>query len=106
MTSLLRRFFCACVLVVVAAGLPSAPAHSALLCGNRWVNTNYVLSNNCMKACLNSHHTVADCMTTLVPLCQSCWRGLVACADDHTIPPAEHCQVCTDRYAVCMRSFF
>jgi hypothetical protein len=106
MTSLLRRLICACVLVAAVAGLPSSPAQSALLCGNRWVNTTYVLPNNCLKACLNAHHTVADCTTTLVPLCQSCWRRLTVCAADKAIPPAEHCKVCTDVYANCMKPFF
>jgi len=106
MTSLLRRLFCACIVVAAVAGLPSSPAQSALLCGNVWVKTKYVLPQNCMKACLNSHHTVADCRTTLVPLCRTCWQHLQSCAADKAIPPAAHCQVCTDVYANCMRPFF
>ena len=106
MTSLTRKLFCACVLILVAVGIQPAPASSALLCGNRWVDTNYVLPNNCMKACLNAHHTVADCTTSLVPLCQSCWRGLLSCAGFQNIAPAEHCRLCTDRYALSMKTFF
>jgi hypothetical protein len=138
MISLPRRLFCACVLILVAAGLYAGPVLSqqangsgtvihlammtapaplntealvpplaepvALLCGNRWVDTTYVLSNNCLKACLKNH-TMADCTTSLVPLCQACWKHLQTCAADKAILPAEHCKVCTTNYAQCMKSF-
>jgi hypothetical protein len=132
MTSLLRNLFCACVLIL-AAGLCAGPALSqqaatdgqvvrvamtpapltapplaepVLLCGNRYVEGTYVLPRNCLKACLNSHHPLGECRTKLVPLCQSCWRQLVACAREQNIPPALRCKICSERYAACMGPFF
>jgi hypothetical protein len=132
MTSPIRRLFCACVVILVA-GLYGGPALSeqadasgapvrvamtpapltapplaepVLLCGNRWVEGTYVVPRNCMKACLNGHHPLGECQTTLAPLCLSCWRQLVVCARNRTIPPAERCKVCSERYAECMRPFF
>ena len=132
MTSPIRKLFYACVLILVA-GLCAGPALSeqattdgsvvrvamtpapliappltepVLLCGNRWVEGTYVLPRNCLKACLNTHHPLGECRTKLVPLCQSCWRELVACATNQTIPPAIRCKVCSERYAWCMRPFF
>jgi hypothetical protein len=80
-------------------------AEPVLLCGKVWVDTKYVLGQNCAKACRTEGHSPAECRK-LVPLCQSCWRQLQACANNRTIPPAERCKVCTERYAVCMRPFF
>ena len=80
-------------------------AEPVLLCGNVWVKTKYVLPQNCAKACKNQGHTAAQC-AKLVPLCRSCWQGLQACANNPTIPPAQRCKVCTDRYAACMKPFF
>jgi hypothetical protein len=131
MASLLRKLFCACV-VVLGAGLYGGPALSeqadasgapvrvamtpapltapplaepVLLCGKVWVDTTYVLPQNCLKACLNAHHPLGECRTKLVPLCRSCWRQLQICANNRAIPPAERCKVCTERYAECMRPF-
>ncbi len=140
MTSLIRRLFCAYVLIFVATGLSAGPALSeetngsgaavrlammttpaplnteavvpplaepaALLCGKVWVETKYVLPNNCLKACLNTGHKLGDCITALVPLCQSCWKHLVACSTSQWIPPVERCKICTWNYAACMKSFF
>jgi hypothetical protein len=80
-------------------------AEPVLLCGNRWVEGTYVLRRNCLKACLNPHHSLDECRTKLVPLCNSCWRRLLACANDHNIPPALRCKVCSERYAHCMWPF-
>jgi hypothetical protein len=137
-TSLTRRVFCACVLILVAAGVRAGPAFSqqtnassppvrlamavaplnnealvprlvepaALLCGNVWVNTAYVLPNNCLKACLHNGHSLADCKTTLVPICEACWKKLQTCATAPWIPPALRCKECTAYYAQCMKPFF
>ena len=80
-------------------------AEPVLLCGARWVNTTYVLPQNCAAACKNQGHSAAEC-AKLVPLCRSCWKELQVCANNRTIPPAERCKVCTDRYAACMKPFF
>ena len=131
MTSLIRSLFYACVLILVA-GLYAGPALSqqaatdvpvvqvamtpapltapplaepVLLCGNRWVEGTYVVPRNCLKACLNAHHPLSECRTRLVPLCNSCWRELVACAANAGIPPALRCKICSERYAWCMRPF-
>jgi len=138
MTSLIRRLFCAYILVLVAVGLNAGPAGSeeingngaavrlammtapaplntlapalaepaALLCGKVWVDTKYVLSNNCLKACLNSGHKMGDCVSSLVPLCKTCWAHLVACSTSSAIPPADRCKACTLHYAGCMKAFF
>ena len=79
-------------------------AEPVLLCGRRWVSTTYVLPQNCAKACKNAGHSAAEC-AKLVPLCRSCWKELQVCANNRTIPPAERCKVCTDRYAACMKPF-
>jgi hypothetical protein len=81
-------------------------AEPVLLCGNRWVEGTYVVGRNCLKACLNGHHPLGECRTRVVPLCQSCWRQLLACANDHNIPPAVRCKVCSERYVGCMWPFF
>jgi hypothetical protein len=86
----------------VAAHPLAQPA--ALLCGNVWVKTDYVLSQNCMKACLNQGHSAAECQTKYVPLCRGCWARLIQCS--HVGPPATRCANCTERYAACMRTFF
>lgn len=80
-------------------------AEPVLLCGNVWVKTKYVLPQNCAKACKNQGHSAAAC-AKLVPLCRSCWQQLQACANNRTIPPAQRCKVCTDRYEACMKPFF
>jgi hypothetical protein len=106
MTSLTRRLFCACVLILVAAGLYAGPVLSQpLLCGNRYVNTTYVLPGNCLKACLNKGHTLADCKITLVPLCEACWKKLTICATAPFIPPPFRCTDCTAQYAQCIKPF-
>jgi hypothetical protein len=131
MTSPIRNLFYACVLVLVA-GLCAGPVLSqqaangpavqvamtpaplaapplvepVLLCGNRSVEGTYVVPRNCLGACLRSHHPLGECRTRLVPLCQSCWRQLVACAGEQNIPPTLRCKVCSERYANCMRPFF
>src|SRR5437879_1661752 len=70
---------------VTLAMTPAPPvvprlAEPVLLCGNRWVNTTYVLGSNCMKACLNEGHSAFECQTTYVPLCHACWAKLLGCA--------------------------
>jgi hypothetical protein len=107
MTSLIRRLFCACVLIVVAAGLYAGPVLSApMLCGSRYVNTTYTLPNNCLKSCLNNGHTQADCTITFVPMCQTCWQKLQTCSTASWFPPTHRCQDCTAYYAQCMKSFY
>jgi len=77
-------------------------AQPALLCGNVWVKTTYVLPRNCLKACLAQGHTRAEC-NARVPLCRRCWSELLACAK--TEPVAFRCDVCTQRYAACIGPF-
>jgi hypothetical protein len=79
-------------------------AEPTLLCGNRWVNTTYVLGSNCMKACLNEGHSAFECQTTYVSLCHACWATLLGCAKNG--PPATQCPGCTLHYAACMKPFF
>jgi hypothetical protein len=136
-TSLTRKFFCAGVVILVAAGLRAGPAFSqqtnassppvhlamvpaplnsealvprlaepVLLCGKVWVDTTYVLPNNCLKACLHSGHSLAECKTSLVPLCEACWKKLQVCSTTLGIPPAFLCKDCTVSYAQCMKPFF
>ena len=108
MTSTLRGLFIG-VLALIGLGLAGAqPAQAQqfpFACGNVAVNTNYVLPQNCAKACKNQGHSAAEC-AKLVPLCRSCWKELQVCANNRTIPPRERCKVCTDRYAACMKPFF
>ena len=61
-------------------------AEPVLLCGNRWVNGDYVLSGNCKKACTKLGHPAIVCQVTLVALCQSCWKQLQGCAAKPTPP--------------------
>jgi hypothetical protein len=132
MTSLIRNLFYACVLILIA-GLCAGPALSqqaaadgpvvrvamtpapltapplaepVALCGLRWVEGTYVVPRNCLGACLRSHHPIGECRTRLVPLCQSCWRQMIACAAEQNIPPALRCKICSERYAGCMFPFF
>jgi len=104
MTSKRRGLFIGVLALIGLAGAQPAHAQAPLLCGFVWVNTTYVLAQNCEGAC-RWHHTPAQC-AKLVPLCRSCWRMLEACAKNRTIPSAQHCKVCTDRYATCMKPFF
>jgi hypothetical protein len=131
MTSMRRAFVCVLILLAFAYALPAqagdpanpvlalavtpaplandalAPprAEPVLLCGRVWVDTNYVLPQNCAKACKNQGHSAAECVK-LVPLCRACWKELQVCANNRTIPPRDRCKICTDRYAACMRPFF
>ena len=107
MTSKLRGLFIGMLALI---GLMAAqPAHAQqqvpMLCGFVAVNTNYVLPQNCEGACRWRGHTPAQC-AKLVPLCRSCWNLYLSCARNRTIPAAQRCKVCTDRYAACMRPFF
>lgn len=76
-----------------------------LLCGNRWVKGDYVLPNNCLKACLNSGHSAVECKDKLVPLCEGCWKELLACAKAGNAPQAVKCTNCSEHYAKCMAVF-
>jgi hypothetical protein len=80
-------------------------AEPVLLCGKVWVDTTYVLPNNCLKACLKSGHSLADCKTSLVPICEACWKKLQTCSTAQWIPPADRCKVCTVNYAQCIKPF-
>ena len=82
-------------------------AQPVLLCGNRWVNGDYVLSGNCQKACKNLGHPAFLCQTTLVALCQSCWKQLEQCAAKPTDPGTGgvKCVACSASYAECMKPF-
>ena len=80
-------------------------AEPVLLCGLVWVRTTYVLPHNCAGACRRQGHSPAAC-ARLVPLCRACWQQLQACANNRTIPRADRCKVCTDRYEACMKPFF
>jgi hypothetical protein len=75
-----------------------------LLCGNRWVTGDYVLPNNCKKACLNHGHSALACKVKLVPLCLSCWKKLQACANKPGSQKAK-CISCSKQYAACMKPF-
>ncbi|TMI99147.1 MAG: hypothetical protein E6G97_23610 [Alphaproteobacteria bacterium] len=78
----------------------------ALLCGNRWVQGDYVKPANCQKACTNLGHPQLLCQLTLVTLCQSCWKQLVDCASKPA-PGAGgvKCVACSAFYADCMKPF-
>src|SRR5712691_732293 len=97
----------AVTVAMAPAPLPVVPlAEPVLLCGNVWVKTDYVLYGNCYKACINEGHSPAACKSKFVPLCQSCWKKLTACANSPAIPPAQRCKTCTIAYAKCMGPFF
>lgn len=58
---------------------------------------DYVLPQNCMKACLeHGHHPLAYCRKT-VGACETCWREFKACT--HT---RQSCGECSEKYARCM----
>src|SRR5712691_4707063 len=66
-------------------------AEPALLCGNVWVQTDYVLPENCYRACLRRGRSLLECRTKWVPLCRACWSQLLACASSPAIPPPARC---------------
>jgi len=105
MTSKLRGLFIGVLALIGLAGMQPAQAQAPQLCGFAPVNTNYVLPQNCEGACRWQGHTAAQC-AKLVPLCRSCWSMLQTCTKNRTIPAAQRCKVCTDRYATCMKPFF
>jgi hypothetical protein len=108
MTSKLRALFIGVLALIGLAGMQPAQAQvqpAPQLCGFAPVNTNYVLPQNCEGACKWRGHTAAQC-AKLVPRCRSCWSMLQVCTKNRTIPAAQRCKVCTDRYATCMKPFF
>ena len=107
MTSTLRGLFIGVLALIglaLAGAQPAQAQQFPFACGNVAVNTNYVLPQNCVLACQQSH-TPAQC-AQLVPLCRRCWGVYLSLVNNKTIPAAQKCKVATDRYAACMKPFF
>lgn len=123
------RIFCAVLALMAALGVAQAqearvtlamtPAplggamiapleRAALVCGNSFASSDYVTGPNCKNACKKLGHPAFLCQTTLVPLCQACWKNLVQCDASWNGDPViagPHCALCSYHYANCMKSF-
>ena len=95
MTAIMRVLFGA-VFVLGLLSVQTAPAQAGACYYPSGVD--YVLPQNCEKACtVHGHHDAAYCRAR-IGSCEGCWKSFKACvAERHP------CGLCTQRYAACMR---